>query len=457
MERFQTDLPMNTFPASRRQFLKAAALLAAPAMVPISVFGRSRPAPSERITVGVVGVGSRGIADMEGFLAEAGAQVVAVCDTHDLHYRDNPWGKGQAMGREPAAKKVEAHYAANKASGKYKGCAMFADFRELIARPDIDAVVVGTPDHWHAPVALEALRQGKDVYGEKPVTRYFAEGQIVYREVAKQQAVYQVGSQQRSDPKFRQAVELVRNGHLGKIKRVEVGLPQGYTDLMGDATVQPPPKGLDYELWCGPGPALPYMRARHHRWWRGHRGYGGGSMMDFIGHHNDIAHWALDFDKSGPVSVQAVGWTRLKTDIYNTPVDYEIRCEYPGQIEWVIGSKFKSGIKWIGEKGWLYVTRGNIEASDERWASPKFERGPWKGYLSNNHFANFLDCVRSRKECIAPPETAHRSITPGHLSYVSDELGRALKWDAQKEEIVGDTEAQAKLMAMSHRAPWKVS
>jgi predicted dehydrogenase len=448
---------MNTLNQSRRQFLQTAAILAVPTVIPASVFGRDRTAPNERVTVGVVGLGSQGTTDLQGFLKNPIAQVVAVCDVHDFHYRDRPWGKGPTFGRKPALEKVEAQYAADKASGKYKGCAAYADFRELIGREDIDAVVVATPDHWHALVSLEALRQGKDVYCEKPVTRYFSEGQAVYREVAKQKAIFQVGSQQRSDTKFRQAVELVRNGHLGRIKRVEVGLPQGYTQLMDDATPLPPPKGLDYEMWCGPGPALPYMRARHHRWWRGHRGYGGGSMMDFIGHHNDIAHWALDLDKSGPVRVEAVGWTRLKTDIYNTPVDYEIRCEYPGQIELLIGSKFKTGVKWEGENGWLHVTRGSIEGSDARWVPATFERGPWKAYHSNNHADNFVECVKSRKECIAPPETAHRSITPGHLGYLADELGRAIRWDSRKEEVIGDAEAQAKLMTLSHRAPWKLS
>jgi predicted dehydrogenase len=317
-------------------------------------------------------------------------------------------------------------------------------------------VIVATPDHWHANIDLAALKQGKDVYGEKPITHFFAEGQMVYREVAKQKAVFQVGSQQRSEFKFRQGVEIVRNGFIGRIKRVEVGLPQGYTKLMGDAMVVAPPEGLDYDFWCGPGPRLPYLRARHHRWWRGHRGYGGGSLMDFIGHHNDIAHWGLDMDHAGPERVEAVGWTHLETDSYNTPVKYEIRCQYPGGIETAIGSKFESGLKWIGESGWVKVARGNIEASDERWVDPKFDRGPWKAYVSNDHARNFLDCIKSRKECITPAETGHRSITPGHLGYVSCDLGRAVRWDAKREEIIGDAEAQTKLMAMSHRKPWQL-
>ena len=370
---------------SRRDFLKTAAVLSVPAFIPLSAIGRGRTSPGDRVTVGLIGCSSRGHEVLRGFLRQSVAQVVAVCDVHNLHYRDQEWGKGQAFGREPTQKLIESHYSADKASGKYKGCTAYSDYRELLARDDIDAVIVATPDHWHSTITLAALNRAKDVYCEKPLTHYFAEGQQVYREAAKQKAVFQVGSQQRSEFKFRQAVELVRNGFIGKVKRVEVGLPKGYTQLMGDEKVQQPPEGLDYEFWCGPGPVLPYMRARHHRWWRGHRGYGGGSLMDFIGHHNDIAHWGLDMDHAGPERVEAVGWTRLDTDIYNTPVKYEIRCEYPGGIESSISSKFESGIRWIGEKGWVKVSRGDIGASDERWVEPKFDRGPWKAYVSDDH------------------------------------------------------------------------
>ena len=301
------------------------------------------------------------------------------------------------------------------------------------------------------------MKKDKSIYCEKPLTHYFAEGQKIYREAAERRIVFQVGSQQRSELKFRQGVELVRNGFIGKVKRVEVGLPQGYTKLMGDETVKPPPEGLDYEFWCGPAAVLPYMRARHHRWWRSHRVYGGGSLMDFIGHHNDIAHWGLDMDHSGPERVEAVGWTFLKSDLYNTPMDFEIRCLYAGGIESSIGSKHAAGVKWIGEKGWVRSSRGAIEASDERWTDPQFERGPWKAYVSNDHARNFLDCVKSRKACIAPPETGHRSITPGHLGYVSFDLGRALRWDARSEKVIADDEAQTRLMVMPHRKPWELA
>jgi predicted dehydrogenase len=446
----------NTVKRSRRHFLKTAASLVGPAIIPGAALGYGRPAPSNRIQVGCVGLGSQGNVDLRGFLKEPDAQVVAVCDVHRRHFRERPWGKGPALGREPGRQTVERTYAADKASGKFKGCAAYTDFREVCGRADIDAVVVATPDHWHAAVAIEALRAGKDVYGEKPVTHFFAEGQAVYREVAKRKAVYQVGSQQRSDALFRQAVELVRNGRLGAVKRVEVGLAPGYATPQDSTSLAATPDGLDYDLWCGPAPLLPYMRARHHRWWRGHRAFGGGVLMDWIGHHNDIAHWSLDMDRAGPLRVEAAGWTWPQTDVYNTPVDYEIRCEYPGQIELVISSKLENGTKWIGARGWLWVNRGKIKASDSRWLDPNFQRGEWKAYVSSGHVRNFLDCVRTRKEPVAPAETGHRSITPGHLGYVSQAVGRPLRWDAAREEIAGDAEAQSLLMAMPYRKPWQL-
>src|SRR5436190_590383 len=440
---------------SRRRLLKAAAATL-PTIISASAIGRERPAPSERINIGLVGFGARGQQVLRDFLPLADAQIVAVCDVQRLHYREQEWGKGPALGREVGKRTVEAHYAAAKTSGTYTGCATLSDYRELCGRADIDAVIVTTPDHWHALQALETLRRGKDLYCEKPMTHFFAEAAALCREAALQKAVVQVGSQQRSDSLFRQAVELVRNGHLGAIQRVEVGLPAGYDVPQGDAAIATPPAELDYELCCGPAPKLPYMRSRHHRWWRGNRAYGGGTLMDWIGHHNDIAHWAIDADRGGPLRVETIGWKRPKTEIYNTPVDFNIHCEYPDGVELAISSKFELGTKWIGAGGWLWVNRGKIHASDSRWLQAGFDRGPWKAYVSSGHARNFLDCIKSRGECVAPPEIAHRSITPGHLGYVSNQVGRALQWDCARQAIVGDDEAQQLLQAAPYRAPWKL-
>lgn len=410
----------------------------------------------ERITVAVIGVGSRGIQVMRQFLAQPAVQVVAVCDVHDLHYRDNPWGKGSQFGREPAQQMVEKHYAQQQRSGEFQGCAAESDFRRVLERDDVDAVVVATPDHWHARIARDAVRSGKDVYGEKPVTHYFAEGQVLYREVEKHNAVFQVGSQQRSEAVFRQAVELVRNGHLGRVHQVEVGLPPGYDTAQDDTSVSPLPRGLDYNFWCGPAEQLPYMRARHHQWWRSTRAFGGGVLMDWIGHHNDIAHWGINADSNGPVSVEAQDWTKSGCPLYDTPAQYTIRCEYPGEVELVISSQLEQGTRWYGEDGWLWVNRGKIDASNKAWLSKGFDRGSWKAYASPGHVQNFVECVASREACVTTAEIGHRSITPGHLGYVSNAVGRKLKWDSTREQILDDDAAQELLMRAPARQPWSV-
>lgn len=431
---------------TRRIFLKTAAGLAA---FPLILPARARGA-NARIQVGVVGLGGRGMPLLRALVGKDDARIVALCDVHPKHYRDYGPGEGPMRGTVGGKSYMDEHGV--DTSGVWMG----GDFREVCSRQDIDAVVVATPDHWHALITLTALRSGKDVYCEKPVTHLFHEGQQVYREVAARKAIFQAGSQQRSDPRFRHAVELIRNGHIGKLKYVEVGLPPGYEKPMGDPTVTTPPETLDYAMWCGPSPELPYMRARHHRWWRGHRAYGGGVLMDWIGHHNDIAHWALDLDASGPLEVRAVDWTYPETDIYNTPHLYEIHCTYADGVTSTISSQNPIGTKWVGEDGWVFVRRGALKASDPRWTKPSFAPGPVKVYKSRDHIDNFLEGVRTRKACIAPAETAHRSITPGHLGYVSQALGRGLKWDPVKEECPGDDEANRLLQAVDYRAPWSL-
>lgn len=442
---------------TRRQFIStAAAAVTAPAIVPASIFGgETKDAASERITIGVVGVGGRGFANMYGLMKQPDTQVVAVCDVDTLHYGKHAGRQGNPMGRDAAKLAVENHYSKQKGS-TYKGCDSYTDYRELCARDDIDAVVVATPDHWHALAALEALKQGKDVYCEKPVTHLFAEGQALYKEVAKRKAIFQTGSQQRSTANFHQAVELIHNGVIGKVQSVKVGLPRGHNEPDGDTENHTPPAHLDYDFWTGPSEMLPYMRARNHWSWRWHLAYGGGQLMDWIGHHNDINHWGIGMDKSGPQTVEAVGWTWPETKVYNSPVDYEVRCSYAGGIETSIGSVNPMGTKWIGEDGWIYVNRGKLEASNPAWVAKDFSAGPKKAYKSADHHRNFVDGVKSRKECVAPAETAHRSIAPGHIAYVAQAVGRKLKWNPAKEEIIGDEEAQKKLMALPYRAPWKL-
>lgn len=438
---------------SRRSFLKTAAALAAPVVIPATALGLDdRRVPSDRINLGFIGCGGKGMAHIRDFVMMPDVQIIAVCDVDRLHQRDLPADARQSFGLE-AAQQVVAQYYASQSRGSGASCEGHSDYRELCGRDDIDAVVVSTPDHWHALCDLEAIRNGKDVYGEKPIAHLFREGQQLVREVAERGAVFQTGSQQRSDARFRRAAEIVRNGLLGTITRVEVGLPIGYLESQGDATVAVPPEHLDYELWTGPAEMLPYMRARHHRWWRGHRAYGGGTLMDWIGHHNDIAHWGLGMDRSGPLEVEAVGWTWPDTEVYDTPVEYEVRSTYTGGTVISIASRHPMGVKFIGEDGWVYADRGKLECSREDWAADEFVPGPVELERSDNHLQNFIDCVKSRQQCIAPAETGHRSITPGHLAYVSQELGRPVRWNPVNEQFVDDADADA-LLEFNYRPPW---
>jgi len=436
----------------RRTIIQSAAAtsIAFPTIVPSSVFGKD--APSNRINLGLIGCGGRGTGVFRNMLNRRDStQGVAVCDPD----KNN-------MNR--AKDHVEKIYAKEKESGKFKGCGTHSDFRELCARKDVDAIIVGTPDHWHALCTLEALRNGKDVYCEKPITHLFAEGQAVYKEAAKRKAVFQVGSQQRSSTRMRVAAEVVMNGLIGKIKEVNVGLPTGKgTDEEGKVA-QPIPEHLDYDLWCGPSRLLPFHPKRLHWNWRWCLDYGGGQLMDWIGHHNDIAHWGLEMDKSGPIEVEAKGFRYHGKGMYDQPLDYTVVSKYAGGYNVTISNKHKMGpekrsmgTEWIGEDGWVYVDRGRIAASNREWIAEKTDRGPKKAYHSNSHEGNFLECVRSRKQTICPAETGHRSATPGHIAYVSDKLGRAIKWDPKKEECVNDADADKLLKSLDYRCQWKIS
>ena len=423
-------------------------------ILPSGLLGQN--APSKRVTMGFIGMGNRGTGVMEAFLNHADVQGVAVCDVDDFHFRVQGDKRSRDYGRTPGKQAMEAVYAKRSESGSWKGCTPYADFRELIARDDIDAVMVATPDHWHAIITMTALQNGKDVYCEKPMTHLYAEGHTIHREVAKRKAVFQVGSQQRSDALFQQGVEIVRNGLIGKVHKVEVGLPTGHDQPEGDTTMKTPPADLDYDFWCGPSQMLPYMEARHHWSWRWTLTYGGGQLMDWIGHHNDIAHWGLDMDKSGPISVEAKDWTFPQTDVYDSPVSYDVVSKYEGGVEVLMSSRLEMGTKWIGENGWVYVNRGKLTASNPTWAERGFVAGDWKTYKTPGHQRNFVDCVLSREDTIANAETAHRSITPGHLAYLSHAIGAPVQWDPMGEKVVSNEEAQKRLMSLPYRGDWKL-
>jgi predicted dehydrogenase len=385
-----------------------------------------------------------GSGNTDAFLALEDCRVVAACDVDRKHL-------------DALVRKVNTHY-------QDTGCRGYRDYRELMARADLDAVMLALPDHWHALAAVEAARQKKDIYGEKPLARTIAEQQAIVRAVQANRRIWQTGSWQRSQANFHKAAEIVRNGLIGRIKHVEVGLPAGHGSRVPAAKDMLPsevPPELDYDTWIGPSKMMPYIRGRVHREWRWNYNTGGGQLLDWIGHHCDIAHWGCDFDNSGPLEISGQGDFPPVDAVWNTCTKYRIELKYPRAITMTIAGghrDIRGGTKWVGTEGWVWVNRGAFEASNEEWRD--YRRLPEelrkvKLPISANHQRNFLDSVKSRQPTITPVETAHHSAIPGHLGLISMLAGRKLRWDAQKECILDNADA-SKLLGRPYRAPWKL-
>ena len=424
----------NQSQITRRSFLKGTAAIGGaaiglPTIVPASVFGAN--APSSRIVMGAIGVGSQGTGDMQGFLGKPEVQMVAVCDIDKGH-------------RDRTKKIVDDRYG-------NKDCTAYHDFRELIGRGDLDAVQLAVPDHWHAIPAIAAARAGLDIHGQKPLARSIREGRAICDAVHRYGRVWQTGSQQRSDYKFRRACELVRNGRIGKILKVEVGLPTGGgTDVK---PVMPIPEGLDWDFWLGPAPYVPYRGVSH--WdWRWIMDYSGGQLTDWAGHHIDIAHWGMGWDYTGPVEIEGKG--NYPTEgLYNVATQYKFACTYAdGTVMTVANNQqLTQGAKWYGETGWIHVNRGGLNASDEKILRKEIGPNETRLYESRDHKQNFLDCVKSRELTICPVEVGFRSISVGLLGEIAMLTERKIKWDPENEKIKGDPEASA-LLGRSYREPW---
>ena len=437
-----------------------------------------RAAASNRITIGAIGWGMIGPANVKAFLGEKDCQVVAACDLDPKHLQT----------------------ALDTINGAYgnKDCKGYQDYREVLMRDDIDAVMIAVPDQWHAVMAIAAANRKKDIYGEKPLARTIAEQQAIVRAVQKNGIIWQTGSWQRSLPAFHKAAEIVRNGLIGTVTHVEVGLPGGHHDFPGtvpalmkrlaglpqkiespaqivpgtqawDLAVTPPPEGFDYNTWIGPSKMEPYIDARVYQNWRWNYNTGGGQLLDWIGHHGDIAHWGLGFDLSGPSEVVAWGEFPAPNAVWNTAIKYTVECtyrkevtKYPVDVQMTIGGgtpAIPMGTKWIGSDGWVWVDRAGIDASNPAWLkgdSLPPELRKVQLYESAEHRRNFLDCVKSRKPTITPVDVAHHSTIPGHLGLISMLVGRKINWDVANEQIVGDPEASA-LLSRPYREPWKLA
>ena len=379
--------------------------------------------------MGFIGTGGMGSANLGGFLGFGEVQVVAVCDVFRPH-------------AEAARKRIEAHYAQDKQSGVWKGCEVYEDFRELLKRDDIDAVCIATPDHWHALVAIAAAQAGKDIYSEKPLSLTVREARAMVDAVRRYGRVFQTGSQQRSSREFRFACEMVRSGRIGKITHinVNVGGPSGDCYL----PEQPVPEGLNWDMWLGPAPWRPFNTGLHPFNWRGYRDYSGGGMTDWGAHHFDIAQWGLDMDHTGPVEI--------------TPPDgkdvQKLTYTYANGVIMTHGGG-SNGVLFTGTEGKVEVNRGYLKTWPDNLKDTPTQPGEVHLYESRDHRANLLQCIRTRQRPICDVEIGCRSVTVCHLGNITYWLKRPLRWDPDKEEIVGDPLA-SRWLDRPRRSPWSV-
>ena len=419
----------------RRAFLKSAAAASLSGVLAPRALGRGKAAPSNQITLGFIGVGTHGLGwNLDAFLRIPDARVVAVCDV----FRDR---------RETARNKVNSKY-------RNKDCVAIADFREILARPDIDAVVISTPDHWHVLMSVMAARAGKDVFCEKP-TLTVQEGQVLIDVIARTGVIYQGGIEDRSVAIYHRMAELVRNGRLGKLKRIRVALPEG--EIFPKEAPAPIPKGLDYELWLGPAPYAPYTPSKlGAQAWRNDFAYSGGKLTDWGAHLIDTAQVALFEAHGGPVEVEGHG-VFPEDAMSNTATTYEIRYAYANGVEMLVKSD-GTGIGFYGADGWIKspAWRKPLEASDPEILNAVFPPDENTMYpIPVNEHQAFIDGVKARKAPYYSPVDIHRLSSVMHIGNISMRLARKLKWDPLREVFPGGEEANA-LLTRPMRAPWSL-
>lgn len=442
---------MATSNTSRREFLKRAGTasvgaMAFPYVVPASALGKAGSvAPSNRIVMGAIGTGGKGTNNMQTFLGFPEVRVVAVCDVDTKH-------------RDKAKGIVDKKYG-------NKDCKAYDDFRKLCARKDIDAVSIGTPDHWHALNTIEAAKNGKDVYCEKPLANSIGEGSAMVDAVRKNKRILQCGSHERSRTNVRFACELVRNGRLGEVKVVEINLPcdqdhhkKAQELAKQDHPVKPVPPELDYDMWLGHTKKVPYNEYRTHFYWRFNLRYGGGEMTDRGAHIIDLAQLGLDKDGTCPVEIKARGQRPAGADaVFNAFFDYKFENVYADGKKLIGTTKGPRGLKFVGSDGWVFIHihGGKLEAEPKTLLEATV--WPDKVFLgrSRSHHYNFIEAVKRRVDPFAPPEAAHHTATICHLNNIGMVLGRDLKWDPKAEKFIGDDEANT-MITPKMRAPWSL-
>lgn len=436
---------------TRRTALKsaAAAAIAAPFIVRSSVLGQD--APSNTLRLAAIGTGRMGHGDMQqalhqGLSPKLNARIVAVCDLDSI--------------RAQHAKEVcEKAYTQKLGEGKFEPIKVYGDYRELLARKDVDGVTISTSEHWHALIAIAAAKAGKDSYVQKPLTYTINEGKALVKAVRDNKRILQTGSQQRSEVYFRMACELVRNGRLGKLQEIEVVLP---TDSgKGNKDTMPVPENLNYKMWLGPAPDAPYTEHRVHP----QKGYGRpgwlqieqyclGMITGWGAHMYDICQWGHGDGACELTEMQA------KAEFPDRGL-FDVHTKFEAEGSYADGVRIKAhsgnaGVRFTGEKGWIWVQRGSIKAENPAVLKEKIKDDEIKLYVSTNHMANFLECMRTRKDPAAPVEAGHRANTLCCITHIAMKLGRKLKWDPAKEQFIGDDEANKRL-DYEHRDPWKIA
>src|SRR5262245_49111231 len=433
-----------------------------PAIVPSSVFGAT--SPSNRLNIGAIGTGriSRGH-DMPGIWKYDTARIMAVCDLDRKRVQD--------------AKTLVNGYYSKQAGKPYDGVATYDDYRELLANKDVDAVVVSTPDHWHTLITIAAVEAGKDVYLQKPASLTIAEGRALSNAVHRSGRIFQIGSQQRSAPQFRYAAELVRNGRIGQLKTVLVGLPG---DPSGDVEPEmPAPRTLNYDAWLGSTPYVYYTEKRVHPqsgydrpgWLRCEQ-FGAGMITGWGAHHVDSAHWGMDTEYTGPIEIS--GRAEFpRSGLWDVHGPFKTEGLYANGVRMIVSGEFPNGIRFEGTEGWIFVSRGNervtgsdpvaklkdeqaVAASDPRLLTSTIGPSEVHLYESTDHHGNWLECVRTRRQPIAPVEVAHRSCSTCLLHHIAMKTGRKLYWDPLRERFKNDDAANA-MLSRPQRWPYGVA
>ncbi len=456
----QRRISRRTFLSGSGKGIAAASMLAGfPSIVPASVLGANSPA--NRINVGAIGTGriSR-VHDLPGIWKHDFARIVAVCDLDKKRLAD-------------AVALVNVHY--TKKTGKpYDGVTAYDNYRDLLANKDVDAVVISTPDHWHALITIDTVLAGKDVYLQKPASLTISEGRAVSNAVHRSGRIFQIGSQQRSQPQFRYAAELVRNGRIGELKTVYVGLPGDPSGT--DAPLMPVPPNLNFDMWLGSTPVVAYTEKRVHPqkgygrpgWLRCEQ-FGAGMITGWGAHHIDSAHWGMETEYTGPIEISGTA-EFPKSGLWDVHGDFKTEALYANGVRMIVSGEFPNGVKFEGTEGWIFVSRGNenvtgsdpvdrlkdpnaLAASDPRIIRSVIGEDEIHLYESTSQHGNWLECIRTRREPIAPVEVAHRACSACLLHHIAMKAGRKLYWDPVRERFKNDDEANA-MLSRPQRPPY---